>query len=77
MIGITNHPEGEPLDGPKWTRWFYQLVFAFNALTATGTTAQRPANAPFPGFMYFDTTLGKPIWAKTLTQYVDATGLNV
>jgi hypothetical protein len=77
MIRIFNPPDGEEFDGQAWTRWFYQLVAAFNSITETGTTAQRPSPAPFPGFMYFDSTLGKPVWAKTLTQYVDATGLNV
>lgn len=77
MITILNPPDGEAFNGLHWTKWFYQLVGAFNSITATGTTAQRPSPAPFTGFMYYDTTLNKPIWAKTLTQYVDATGTNV
>jgi len=39
------------------------------------TTAGRPAVGTAPaGFVYFDTTLGKPVWRKSNTQYVDATG---
>lgn len=37
-----------------------------------GTTAQRPV-APPDGQMYFDSTLGKPVWFDG-TEYVDATG---
>lgn len=76
MISITYPPIGEDVKGAAWQRWFWQLVGAFNVLTATGTTVQRPNPAPFVGFMYFDTTLNRPIWAKTLTQYVYADGTN-
>jgi hypothetical protein len=50
-----------------------------------GTTSDRPA-IPTIGMMFFDTTLGKPIWAKTVTSngdgtytatWVDATGATV
>lgn len=40
-----------------------------------GTTAQRPASAP-DGFMFFDKTLGKPIWrdaANSRWVYSDGT----
>lgn len=42
---------------------------------ADGTTAQRPT-AVSVGFMYFDTTLGKPVWWKGAV-WVDATGATV
>lgn len=79
MITIQPAPTTEKMsiDTQNWVRWFTFLVGAFNVLTATGTTAQRPNPAPFIGFMYYDTTLSIPIWAKTATQYVDATGANV
>lgn len=76
MILIQNPPIGEPMDGSVWQKWFWFLVGSVNLLTATGTTAERPNPAPFVGFMYFDTTINKPIWAKTLTQYVYADGTN-
>lgn len=42
------------------------------------TTAGRPAVATAPAeFAYFDTTLGKPVWRKNSTTYVDATGATV
>lgn len=63
--------EGLPAE---WTQFFTKLEELFNDLQATGTTAQRPAVAPFVGFMFFDTTVGKPIWAKTQTTWVYADG---
>lgn len=63
--------DGRPAE---WTEFFTELVRLFNDLQRTGTTAQRPAPAPFIGFMHFDTTLNKPIWAKTSTVWIDATG---
>jgi hypothetical protein len=41
-----------------------------------GTTANRPSD-PLQGTMYFDTTLGKPIWYKGSSVWVDATGATV
>ncbi|MEK0313742.1 glycosyl hydrolase family 28-related protein [Cohnella sp. 56] len=44
----------------------------------TGTTAQRPgAGVRYVGMMYFDTTLGKPIWRSAAATWVDATGTTV
>ena len=41
---------------------------------SSGTTASRPSNETV-GYIYFDTTLGKPIWLKTTPNiWVDATG---
>lgn len=66
---------GKPVELPvEWVRFFTQLEELFNNLQRTGTTAQRPNPAPFVGFMHFDTTLGKPIWAKTSTTWVLADG---
>ena len=46
-----------------------------------GTTTQRPVKGVLVGLEYFDTTLGKPIWAKavlgTTVTWVDATGTQV
>jgi hypothetical protein len=48
----------------------------------SGTTAQRPTGrAIYVGYRYFDTTLGKPVFAKTISgdtvTWVDATGTTV
>ncbi|NJN35958.1 MAG: hypothetical protein HC794_01555 [Nitrospiraceae bacterium] len=66
--------DGRPAE---WTDFFVQLESLVNNLMRTGTTAQRPSPAPFIGFMHFDTTLGKPIWADSDTTWVDATGASV
>lgn len=63
--------EGRPVE---WTEFFTELVRLFNDLQRTGTTAQRPVPAPFIGYMHFDTTLNIPVWAKTSTVWIDATG---
>ena len=46
----------------------------------SGITASRPTALGFTppvGYQYFDTTLGKPIWLKTGTTWVDSTGATV
>lgn len=63
--------EGLPAE---WTLFFTKLEELFNELLQTGTTAQRPAKSPFIGFMYFDTTLNRPIWARTSTTWVYSDG---
>lgn len=64
---------GQP--SSEWINFFSDLESLFNDLQRTGTTAQRPNPAPFVGYMHFDTTLGKPVWAKTTTTWVDAAGV--
>lgn len=57
-------------------KWASSLVQAVNdAYAYACSTATRPPN-PFIGFSLFDTTLGKPIWCKSLNpvRWVDATG---
>lgn len=41
-----------------------------------GPTNARPSFGLTPGLMYFDTTLGEPIW-YTGSEWVDATGKKV
>jgi len=46
----------------------------FSACTPSGNTASRPTRGA-PGLMFFDTTLGKPIWRNAAgSGWVDATG---
>ena len=79
MIPVGPPPSHAPFteeDGrpSTWIRWFAQFALVFNQSQGVGTTANRPSPAPFIGYMYFDLTLGKPVWANTFTTYVDATG---
>lgn len=69
---------------PKpWGNW---LSLAQNILFATsqsGTTAKRPTENLYIGRVYFDTTLGYPIWCSAFAAgaspatWVDATGTPV
>jgi hypothetical protein len=50
----------------------------FRAAAPAFTTAARPAVASVPiGYMYFDTTVGKPVWKATATLYKDAAGVTI
>lgn len=55
-----------------FTRW-HRIILAAQE---SGTTANRPTSLLWVGRMYFDTTLGKPVWLKTVNPigWVDATG---
>ena len=67
---------------PGWRNWFNSVFTICNALTMSGTTAQRPTVGLWKGRMYFDTSLGanggKPIWVASYAAgaavWVDATG---
>ena len=54
--------------------WYGAVGRLLNALTGTGTTANRPTKGLYVGRPYFDTTIGKPIWYNG-TIWVLATGL--
>ena len=59
----------------SWTEWFTKLWGIQQ--DASGTTANRPTSNLFIGRMYFDTTLGKPIYLKSVlpSVWVDGVGL--
>lgn len=66
-----------------WQAWFSSVYFWLRPIGASGTTTNRPvASGSIPlyiGQTYFDTTLEKPIWLKSLnpTVWCDATGSTV
>lgn len=53
--------------------------FLISHILGSGTSAERPTTIGEIGGMFFDTTLGKPIWIKTTDPlvWVDATGATV
>lgn len=59
-----------------WRNFFVSIFNVCNALTMSGTTANRPTSGLWTGRMYFDTTLGLPIWYKT-AGWVNAAGAAV
>ena len=44
--------------------------------SASGTTSKRPTGISI-GYSYFDTTIGKPVWLKSIGVWVDSTGATV
>jgi predicted small integral membrane protein len=64
----------------EWMSWFQQVSNAINGLYQYGTTAQRPTSNVYVGQMYFDTTLGYPVFVKTLASpivWVNGAGTHV
>lgn len=66
---------------PVFGGWLLKAFILLFAVQQSGTTAQRPTTQMWVGRPYFDTTLNKPIWAKTISgvtvTWVDATGVVV
>lgn len=78
-------PENEPFYVPDrptpnaWIVWINKLWVTAGSVDNSGATADRPTKNLFVGRPYFDATLGKPIWLKSVrpTVWVDATGTSV
>jgi hypothetical protein len=63
-----------------WATWFNHLWTIVSALDGHGPTNKRPTTDLYIGRQYFDETLGKPVFIKSLkptTVWVDSTGLGV
>ncbi len=53
----------EPVDRTIETGWLSQLLgLGFRPLPPAGTSAQRPRAGRYPGELFFDTALGRPLW---------------
>lgn len=59
----------------SWSSWIGKVRMLAGTLNDYGTTANRPTQDIWVGRFYFDTTLNKPIWVKTVSPivWVDAT----
>lgn len=71
-----------PHNDTDWIAFFSVLQMVAFASTRSGTTAQRPTSAThgrWIGMPYFDNSLGKPIWLKSINTdvWVDGTGTPV
>ncbi len=87
-MSLINSPPNFPVDvieGNRpiavfqgWRNFFVSVYNICNALTMSGTTAQRPTTLLWAGRMYFDISLGsagKPVWRnKANTGWVLADG---
>lgn len=62
-----------------WIAWLNELYGVVRPLGGNGPTTQRPTSGLYVGLQYFDTTLGKPVFLKTVSPaaWVDATGASV
>lgn len=64
---------------PAWAGWFSQAQQILTDLSNSGTTAQRPTTILYVSKFYFDTTLGLPVWVKSVnpTVWVNGAGAAV
>jgi hypothetical protein len=89
-MASTNYdlPDGAPFDElgnwtPSWLQWLARTHRAALSVQRSGTTAQRPTEVLWIGLFYFDTTLNKPIWVKSVPAkpaaavWIDSTGAAV
>ncbi|HWI85708.1 MAG TPA: hypothetical protein VNT42_05210 [Sphingomonas sp.] len=61
----------------EWNRKARDSINALTRLVSgSGTTAERPARA-VTGQIYYDTTIGKPIWRHASGVWKDAAGATV
>ena len=75
-------PDGSPITesgekvGYSWLQWFSQVNSVVNAAQQSGITADRPTRFLWLGRRYFDTTLGKPVYVRSVkpTVWVDGAG---
>jgi len=71
---VNYNPAGT--DDAHMVRWMSGAGRLLNALSSSGTTANRPIKFVFAGRTYFDTTVGHAIWYNG-SGWVDATGAGV
>lgn len=62
-----------------WLQVFSRWHTVILSLQQSGTTANRPTSLLWVGRRYFDITLGKPVWIKSVgpTVWVDGSGAAV
>lgn len=60
-----------------WAQWFSRVGTRLMAVEQSGPTAERPTSGLWIGRRFFDTTLGKPVYVKSLgpTVWVDGAGV--
>ena len=59
-----------------WGAWLHQVFLCCFATQDSGITASRPTTELWIGRRYFDTTLGKPVYLKSISPnvWVDGVG---
>lgn len=74
--------DGKGMTSIDWMLFFGMIAELLWGATRSGPSSQRPSSTVrlrWPGMQYFDTTLGKPIWLKSIgpDAWVDANGAPV
>jgi hypothetical protein len=85
LLDFIYGPDGQIADmhvNPDWAILFAALQRTALAVSRSGLTADRPTSTMpgrFVGMPFFDTTIGKPIWLKSVQpdSWIDATGAGV
>jgi hypothetical protein len=78
-----DYPDGTPLAEPSgvprsaWNNWFSRVHTIAISAQQSGTTANRPDSVLWIGRRYFDTTLGKPVYVKSVKPAVWVDGVGV
>ena len=80
-MSLSPVPQNNSIDGKNpmlamWQAWFGAIQQWLGPIGQHGATTARPTSNLYVGLSYFDSTLGKPVWVKSLgpTVWVDATG---
>lgn len=88
MAIITDAPDDEMFEDPRdkspkkrvmnrvWGAWLHQAFLCMFSTQDSGPTGSRPTTELWIGRRYFDTTLGKPIYLKSIgpNVWVDGVG---
>jgi hypothetical protein len=62
--------DGKALN-PEWRNQFIIIQAAVNSIGISGATTARPTTGLYVGFMYFDTTLGYPVFCSQVTPSIE------
>lgn len=80
-MALINQPPQTPVDqngavSMGWATFFSAAFSILDALTMSGPTASRPVKFLWIGRNYFDVTLGKPVWLRSVgpNVWVDGVG---
>lgn len=66
QLPLSEEVAGQRLVSSAWRAWFSKVFKAVKPFGGSGTTANRPTAELYEGLMYFDTTLGFPVYVKTV-----------
>lgn len=60
-----------------WGQWIQRTQNIVRTLNTSGPTTQRPVDLLYIGIFFFDTTINKPIWLRSINPnvWVDGAGI--